>query len=140
MKSLSTIAFILLIAACSRATEQLEVSEQWVRLNPPGSFMTAGYGSLRNEGSEPLTLDAMSSPHFGDISLHQTVEIDGKARMRSVDNLTLAPGEHLTMSPGGYHLMLMQATSDLKQDQSIAITFEFAGGYQTTVPFIVRKP
>jgi len=130
----------LALSACSRTQEELQVNAPWVRLNPPGSQMTAAYGTLHNAGTEALTLNRITSAEFADISLHQTVDVDGKARMRSVKSLTLGPDETLNMAPGGYHLMLMQPRTELDENATVELTFEFASGYQAVILFNVRRP
>ncbi|MFK8030787.1 MAG: copper chaperone PCu(A)C [Gammaproteobacteria bacterium] len=105
------LAATLELSACTapeKPAQPLSVSGAWVRLNPPGSMMTAGYGQFENTGNETIVLTGFSSPQFGDVSLHYTEDVDGTSTMREAGPKTLAPGESLTLQPGGFHLMLMQ--------------------------------
>jgi len=116
--------FSLFLAAClagllpglSNAGDDdglLSFEAAWIRAMPPGMNMTAGFGRFHNTGAETIELTAFASPQFGDVSLHRTELVDGVSRMREVPSLVIAPGESVTLGPGGYHLMLMMPLEPL---------------------------
>ena len=127
------------LASCAKPAQQLEISDAWVRLTPPGSPMTAGYGTLENTGSLPITLTAFSSPQFGDVTLHYTEDVNGTATMREARNHTLNPGNTLRLEPGGYHLMLMQRSAETPEGSDVSVTFEFESGEAYTHAFSVTR-
>jgi copper(I)-binding protein len=46
--------------------------------------------------------------------------------MRPLDNgLTIEPGKTVKLAPGGYHLMLLDLKSPLKQGDKLPVTLEF---------------
>ncbi len=139
-----TVLFTLLLAtmglaSCAKPDQALGVSDAWVRLTPPGSPMTAGYGTLTNEGRQAITLSAFSSPQFGDVTLHVTEDINGTATMREARNHTLNPGDSLTLAPGGYHLMLMQRLQETPEGSLVEVSFELESGETSTHSFVVSK-
>jgi len=95
--------------------------EAWVRAMPPGMKMTAGFGRFHNAGAERIELTAFASPQFGDVSLHRTELVDGVSRMREVPSLVVAPGESVTLEPGGYHLMLMMPVEPLEGGAHVTV-------------------
>jgi copper(I)-binding protein len=103
---------------------------------PPGMKMTSGYGTLRNGTGGALTVATFASPAFRDVTLHETRDVDGMARMVEVENLTLAPGEALQLEPGGYHLMLMGPEVALSVDAVVPIEISTTdgGSYRFEVP------
>lgn len=117
----------------------LVVEAPWVRAAPPGAMMLAGYARLRNDGDVPLTLVGARSAAFGMAEIHRTVEIDGVARMREATPLTIAPGETLSMAPGGLHVMLMRPTAPVNEGQSLSIVLQLDDGSELAVDFPVRK-
>ena len=65
--------------------------------------------------------------------MHETETTDGVSRMRPLPSLTVAPGQTVTLAPGGKHLMLFdldpsadQTTLDavLDDGSSLPVTFE----------------
>ncbi len=93
----------------------------WVREAPPGVPMMAAYGVIRNTGSREIPVRSFSSPEFGGVELHETVVVDGQARMREVAPLVLQPGQSITLEPGGKHLMLMRPQGALKDGDHVTI-------------------
>jgi len=99
----------------------LSFEEAWVRAMPPGMKMTAGFGRFHNASAEAIELTAFASPQFGDVSLHRTELVDGVSRMREVPSLVVAPGESVTLEPGGYHLMLMMPVEPLATGTRVTV-------------------
>ena len=51
---------------------------------------------------------------------------NGVMTMRSLDKgLAIEPGKTVKLAPGGYHLMLMDLKSPLKQGDKLPLTLEF---------------
>jgi len=125
-----------LLAACQQSAPAPVFEQAWVRAMPPAAHMTAAYGVLRNGTDAPVTLVAFSSPAFGDVSLHRTEQVDGVARMRAVDSLTLQAGETAELAPGGLHLMLMMPKEPLPAAGTVPLVMTAADGrsYRFEVP------
>lgn len=113
----------LLAAACFDATAPLVASDIVIKRPLPGMRMSAGYLSLRNEGNEAITITGVSSPQFGSVELHETVDEDGISRMVKLAELTIPPGSSVEFAPGGKHLMLMGPRGDLG-----TVSLEFYSG------------
>ncbi len=122
MSVLMTTSLSILLS-CNATTEsgELEWRDGWVRAMPPRSAMTAAYGELRNRSSVTLELTAFDSSAFAAASLHQSMVEDGVSRMREQTHVQIAPGEVLTLEPGGMHLMLMRANREISAGDEIEI-------------------
>lgn len=133
--------FILLIAAGTAGAEPAAVvSAAWGRFIPGGGPM-AGYLELRNMGDAPLTLAGAASAAFGAVSLHETVERNGRMTMRSRDGgVSVAPGATLALAPGGLHLMLMQRQQPLQVGDTVALELQFADHAPMTVALPLKPP
>lgn len=140
MRLFKLIIVCLLVTACTHPGSEnpLLFEGAWVRAMPPGSMMTAGFGRMVNNGDVPIQISAISSPQFGDVSLHRTVLEEGVSRMKEVHDLGIAPGSELELAPGGYHLMLMKPTGDLAEWVEIDITLTDERQFRFTLP-IERK-
>lgn len=129
-------AIALQLAVALADDPGLALENAWIRAMPPGMKMTAGFGTLRNAGPEPIELTAYSSPQFADVSLHRSETIDGVSRMREVPSLVVAAGTRIELEPGGYHLMLMAPRAGLQPDRPIVVVMQSADGreYPFEVP------
>jgi len=118
----------IVLLACQPPAGELTFEEAWVRAMPPGMKMTSAYGVFRNGTGDAVTLEAFASPMFGDVSLHETRQVNGVSKMVEVGNLTLQPGEALGLEPGGYHLMLMAPSAPLAIGAVVPIELTAADG------------
>lgn len=100
----------------------------WVRLLPANMPMTAGFGSIENPCPEPVEIVGVSSPAFGDVSLHETRIVDGVSRMQALPSLRIAAGDTATLAPSGLHLMLMQPRAPLQAGDKVAVDFVLKDG------------
>jgi periplasmic copper chaperone A len=116
------------------------VTGAWVRPVPATARMTAGYLDVHNPGPEALVIVGAESPLFGSIELHGTVMVDGMARMRHQETVTVAPGETVRFEPGGLHLMLMQAVETVPSSGAIPISLLLADGQRLEFLAPVGQP
>lgn len=101
---------------------------------PPGSMMTAGFGRLVNNGDQELEIIAYASPQFNDVSLHQTIVVDGLSRMKAVPVLKIPAGSDFEPAPGGFHLMFMSPANALEDVLSIRIELADGGQFSFELP------
>jgi copper(I)-binding protein len=140
VKALLVVGLLLLTGACTDAEAPLWVSEGWVRAMPPGAAATAAYVRLENRSDEARTLTSVTSPQFARAELHETRMEDGIARMRPLDKLVLAPGERVTLAPGGLHLMLFDPLRELTPDEHVQLRFHLDDGWILETDAAVRTP
>lgn len=112
----------------------------WVRLPPAASMpMAAGFGTFVNDCARPAAVASASSQAFGDVSVHESVQVDGVNRMREVDRLALPANAKVSLAPGGLHLMLMQPKQALVEGTSVPVTFKLEDGRSVEATLQVRK-
>jgi copper(I)-binding protein len=137
------IALAALVAAASGAgapdSGVPRVDAAWIRWLP-GTVPAAGYLTLTNVGDRPAVLLSASSPLFGDISLHRTVNRAGSMEMAAVDRITIPPHATLAFETTGYHMMLMQPAVSVKPGMHVTVTLRFADVPPVPVDFEVRNP
>lgn len=131
----------LWIAVSTAATPppSVAVSNAWVRWLP-ANLPAGGYVTLTNTGTQAQVLTGATSPDFGQVSLHHSVQRGGVWQMLPVSRVEIPPGGALSLAGGSYHLMLEQPTRPLKPGDQVSITLHFAGGSSTTARFDVRSP
>jgi periplasmic copper chaperone A len=119
-----------LLAAPARAEEvkagDLVVSQAWSRATPGGAKIGGGYLTIENRGSTSDRLLGGSADVADKIQIHAMAMNNGVMTMRPLDNgLTIEPGKTVKLAPGGYHLMMLDLKSPLKQGDKVPVTLEF---------------
>jgi copper(I)-binding protein len=116
---------------------QISAEHAWIRVLPAG-LPAGGYVVLRNKGDQAVALTSASSSHYAAAMLHQSSTEGGMGRMRMVDRLDIPAHGETALAPGGYHLMLMQASTPVQAGETIPVSLTFADGSQLKVPFLAR--
>ncbi|GHH51305.1 copper chaperone PCu(A)C [[Pseudomonas] boreopolis] len=112
----------------------------WIRLPANAAMpMSAGFGRFANACKAQAEVVSASSPAFGDVSLHETTQVDGVSRMREVEALPLPAGGKAELRPGGLHLMLMQAKQPLREGERLPVAFKLRDGREVLGELEVRK-
>ena len=136
-------AAIALLVACGDSEPQapapagLQVSEGWVRATPPMAKVAAGHLQLHNPGKLTLRVTGLQSPRAARVESHDMTMEGGLMRMRATE-LVLAPGESLSLEPGGKHLMFMQPVQPFVAGQSVPLTILVDDGSTLAVQLPVR--
>ena len=115
-------------------SEDVVVEGAWSRasigMNRPG----AAYMTIRNTGDTPLTLIGLVTPLAMMPEIHQSkTNADGVSSMAPTDEITIAPGESVSLEPGGLHAMLMQLQTPMTEGESYPLTLLFDDGGEVTV-------
>jgi len=114
----------------SRAEEvkagDLVITQAWSRATPGGARVGGGYLTIENRGSVPDRLIGGSAAVADKIQVHEMATNNGVMTMRPLDKgLVIEPGKTVKLAPGGYHLMLLDLKSPLKQGDKLPVTLEF---------------
>src|ERR1700744_3906594 len=108
----------------------LVISQAWSRATPGGAKIGGGYLTIENKGTTPDRLIHCSGDIAGKVEVHEMSMKNGVMTMRPLDNgLVIEPGKTVKLAPGGFHLMLFDLKSPLKQGDKgpVTLTFEKAG-------------
>jgi periplasmic copper chaperone A len=128
----------------------IQIENAWARRAPAmaqeGSGSQSGgtarlgngavYVTVSNHGSEPDALVSATTNVASMVELHETMDMGGKMMMQPRPKIDLPAGGKLEMKPGGYHLMLLGLTRDLKPGDTVtvALQFETAGEMRIQAP------
>jgi periplasmic copper chaperone A len=116
----------------------ITVVDPYVPLMPPGIRVGAAYLTLRNGGDRDLQLVAATCPSAGATELHTHIDDNGVMRMRQVKEILVPARGEVVFKPGGYHVMLIDLKTPIKEGDKLAITLVFADGSSKTVEEPVR--
>lgn len=136
MKRLITV-FLVAIATAAHADKAIDIKDPWIRYLP-GDRPMAGYFVVENKGDTDRRLTGASSPAFGMVHLHKTVQRDGTATMEPVELVTVPALDRVVFAPGGYHMMLMRRQRPLEVGEEVPVTLEFADGASQAAVFTIK--
>jgi copper(I)-binding protein len=117
----------------------INISAPFSRASLPNAPVGGGYLTIENTGTEPDRLVSASSLAASDTQIHEMgMEGDVMKMRRLPVGLVIAPGETVTLAPGGLHIMLMGLKSPLKEGDTLTITltFEKAGSVEVPLPIL----
>jgi copper(I)-binding protein len=131
-----------LLAAPTRAEEvragDLVITQAWSRATPGGAKIGGGYLTIENRGSTADRLIGGSGDVTDHIEVHEMTTSNGVMTMRALDRgLTIEPGQTVKLAPGGYHLMMFDLKSPLKQGDKVPVTLEFEKAGKVKLAFEV---
>ena len=89
-------------------------------------------------GQEKRVLTGATSPACGSLMMHKSTRENGEDQMIMVDRVDVPAGGAISFAPGGYHLMCMQPSKDMKIGASVPVTLTFADGTKLKQDFPVR--
>ena len=134
---------LLLLTGCSTGasgTAGVTVGDAWARPAAAGDQPGAAYLTITNGGGQADTLLGVTSPVAGSVEMHETaMDSSGMMGMHPVERIDVPSGGVVKLEPGGYHLMLVGLTRELRVGDTVELdlTFEHAG--KVTVTADVRQ-
>jgi periplasmic copper chaperone A len=144
-------ALSLALAACSPAAPpsapplqttsapEIVVSDAWARPTPGGVDVAAGYFTIANNGAAEDQLLSASSPRAPHVEVHAMTMDGAVMQMRPAGPLAIAPGETLTLTPGGLHLMFTALPTPFAVGEEVPVTLTFAQAGAVEVTLVVQR-
>jgi copper(I)-binding protein len=138
-------------------TQTIQISNAWARRAPAmssgmgsmdkmdksmdkmGSMKMGGggngavYVTLTNPGAVADALVSASSDAAKAVELHEVKHEGGVMKMRPVSNIPVPAHGKTELKPGGYHIMLVGLTRDLKPGEQVSVTLKFERGGEVRV-------
>ena len=131
LRSLACTAVVACLFAAPLCAEEVKagdivITQAWARATPGGAKIGGGYLTIENKGSAPDRLIGGSADVADKVQVHEMATTNGVMTMRPLDKgLSIEPGKTVKLAPGGYHLMLFDLKSPLKQGDKVPVTLEF---------------
>ena len=119
---LVTVFFALVTAP---AFAQVSVKDPWVRATVPEQKSTGAFMQLT--APKDARLVEARSPAATTVEIHEMAMVDNMMKMRAIAGDDLPAGKAVDLKPGGYHVMLIDVKSQIKDGDSVPITLVFEG-------------
>lgn len=113
----------------------ITVTDAWARPAMSMSGAGAAYLTITNGTAQDDALIAVKTSAASNPELHETTAMgSGMTGMQPVGKVPVPAGQTVKLEPGGYHIMLINLTSELKAGATIqlTLTFEKAGDISVT--------
>ena len=130
------LAVVALLSLCGGASgrefekDGLVIDHPWTRATPEGAKAGAGYMTITNKGKENDKLTGGTFDDADEVQVHEMkMEGDNMTMRQLKDGLEIKPGDTVTLSPGGYHLMFLGLKKPIAKGANIkgSLSFEKAG-------------
>jgi len=146
-KTIAMLSGLVLIAGLAGSPARAEdvkagdlvISQAWSRATPNGAKVGTGYLTIENKGTAVDKLVGVTGDVSSRIEVHEMSMNNGVMKMRPVDGgLTIDPGKTVKLAPSGYHLMIMDLKSPLKQGDKLPLTLQFEKAGKVAVTLDVQ--
>ncbi|MEO7939488.1 MAG: copper chaperone PCu(A)C [Burkholderiaceae bacterium] len=110
--------------AASALAQDIDVKNGWVRTSVQGQSATGAFMTIT--AKQDTRLVGIVTPVAGVAEVHEMKMDGGVMKMRAVEGgLALPAGKPVELSPGGYHVMLMDLKAALPKDSTVPLTLVF---------------
>ena len=137
----------LALGACSTSSSStapsgggsLTVTGAWARTSMSMDTAGAAYLTITNGTGQDDALIGVSTPAATSPEIHETTAAgSGMMGMHPVDRIAIPAGQTVKLEPGGYHIMLIGLTGELKAGTTIQLTLKFEKAGEVKVTAEVR--
>lgn len=117
----------------------VNVTDATAYATAPGGTNGAIFLTLTNAGTETDKLVGATTDVASMAEIHEvTTDASGIAQMRKIDGVEIGAGQQATLSPEGYHIMLMGLSAPLTDGQTFNVTLDFDKSADVVVPVSVK--
>jgi hypothetical protein len=119
--------FLTFFLAVSSLAANAEVTAKgaWVRGTVPAQKITGAFMTLTS--TEDAKVVGASSPAAKKTEIHASMMMGGVNHMHAIDAIPLPAGKPVELKAGGYHVMLMELTRQMKPGEVVPIVFTIEG-------------
>jgi periplasmic copper chaperone A len=129
---------ILTVLVAPASAADIVVTSPWLRATPKNAPVAAGYATITNKGADADRLVGATLPMAQDGQIHSMSMAGGVMRMERLhDGLPIGPGATVALAPGGYHLMFVKPSAQLKAGETVEGTLVFQKAGNVAVTFAV---
>lgn len=145
MKRILTIVAALVLAVPALAHEVKVGDLEIIHANIPQPAASAkaagGFMAISNNGTEADRLIGVEADFAAKAETHESkVDENGVGTMEHVDFIEIPAGQTVNLEHGGYHIMFMGLTGELKEGETRKVTLVFEHAGRAEVEFMVDPP
>ena len=119
--------------------ELIVVQNTMIKTTPPGINNSAAYLTILNNSDSDITLINVASDAAQLVEMHEHIMSNGVMKMQRMEPLKIEANSSVKFQPGGYHIMFIGVTQDIKDGDKIDITLSFDDGTKKIISSIAKK-
>lgn len=131
--------FIFTTPALSVASG-INVIDPYVRIVPPGVFITGAYMRIKNTGDVERRLVSVDSSIAQSVELHQHINDRGVMKMRPLKGIRIRAKGEAVLEPYGYHIMLIGLKKQLQEGEHVPLLLHFDDSSSMQIEVPARRP
>lgn len=116
----------------------IEVTDGWLSLPAVEGNPAAAYFTVTNTTAQPWTIRSADLLGAQSAMLHETSEWSREMDMQELIQQSIEPGETLSFSPGGKHVMVMGLPADMAAGSEGEVTLTDVRGDKCSFPVEIR--
>ncbi len=121
------------------ALDDLVIENPYTRTTPPMTPVGGGFMTITNNGTTDATLVSGTAEFAAAVEIHTMEMTDNVMKMRQLEQgLVIPAGSTVMLKPGGYHLMFINLTEQMQEDDRHKVMLEFAQAGEIEVEFVVK--
>lgn len=125
------------LASCGQG-DVLLVKDVVVNLSPVDGNPSSGYATIEG-GPEDVTLVSVTSDDVMRMEMHETVEEDGMAKMKTLEKALIPAGGTVKFEPGGKHLMIWGVGGGSVAQGTLKMLFIFSNDDRIEVNAVIKQ-
>ncbi len=123
LKSICLIAALLSVVMSAQA--EVTIKDAWVRATVPQQKATGAF--MQIQSSNDVHIVEIQTTAAGIAEIHEMKTENNVMKMRAVPQLDLLAGKLVELKPGGFHVMLMDLKTQIKEGDIIPLTIIVEG-------------
>jgi copper(I)-binding protein len=128
---------ISFVRAAEVALGTLRITSAWARATSPGASVGAAYAMIENRGEADDRLLSAATPAARAVELHQTIEENGMAKMRPLEDAVAPACRRAGDAARWYPYDACRLAAPLKAGETVPVTLRFETAGAVTVDLIV---
>lgn len=127
MRTFSTTLALALtfVAGTAAAQARIQVTDPWVRATVPQQTSTGAFMTITSPTDARLV--EARSPLTPSVEVHEMAMEKDVMKMRQVNSVPLPAGKPVALTPGGFHMMLLDLKQQVKVGDTVPLTLVVEG-------------
>ena len=120
-------------------SEDVQVTDAWVRAIPPSRDVTAAFLVIENKTDQAKILLSVESDAAETVELHTMKYVNEMMKMQKVDQIEIPAQSKGELKPGGDHIMMFGVNRPLVEGDSLSLSLRFADQTTQNVTARIKK-